>query len=70
MHGERLLNIIYILADDLGYVDLSVLGQTHFETLIRSVGAGRDVVYATLCGCNWYVRSRCALMTESIRGIR
>lgn len=25
-------NIIYILADDLGYGDLGILGQTHFET--------------------------------------
>ena len=25
-------NIIYILADDLGYGDLSILGQSHFET--------------------------------------
>ncbi len=25
-------NIIYILADDLGYGDLSVQGQRHFET--------------------------------------
>jgi arylsulfatase A-like enzyme len=25
-------NIVYILADDLGYGDLSCYGQTHFET--------------------------------------
>ena len=25
-------NIVYILADDLGYGDLSILGQSHFET--------------------------------------
>ena len=35
-------NVIYILADDLGYGDLSCLGQTHFQTphidaLIKSV---------------------------------
>ena len=30
--AERPPNIIYILADDLGYGDLSVLGQEHFET--------------------------------------
>ena len=28
----RLPNIIYILADDLGYGDLSIYGQQHFET--------------------------------------
>ena len=26
-------NIVYILADDLGYGDLSILGQKHFQTL-------------------------------------
>lgn len=30
--AERPPNIIYILADDLGYGDLSCFGQTHFET--------------------------------------
>ena len=30
--AERPPNIIYILADDLGYGDLSCFGQTYFET--------------------------------------
>ena len=30
--AKPLPNIIYILADDLGYGDLSILGQKHFET--------------------------------------
>ena len=30
--GDRSPNIIYILADDLGYGDLSCMGQKHFET--------------------------------------
>ena len=39
-------NIIYILADDLGYGDLSVQGQRHFETpnvQISFVAVGRDI---------------------------
>jgi len=31
-HAATKLNVIYILADDLGYADLSVYGQTHFNT--------------------------------------
>ena len=30
--AEQQPNIIYILADDLGYGDLSCYGQEHFET--------------------------------------
>ena len=29
---ENRPNVLFILADDLGYGDLSCLGQTHFET--------------------------------------
>ena len=32
LHAESKPNIIYILADDLGYGDLSFLGQKHFKT--------------------------------------
>lgn len=31
-HAARQPNVIYILADDLGYGDIGVYGQSHFET--------------------------------------
>ena len=31
-NAKSYTNIVYILADDLGYGDLSILGQAHFET--------------------------------------
>lgn len=61
---ERPTNIVYILADDLGYGDLSVLGQTHFQTpnLDRMAAEGmlftRHYSGSTVCA-----PSRSALMT-------
>jgi len=57
-------NIIYMLADDLGYGDLSCYGQTHFETpnIDRLAAEGMRFTNhysgATVCA-----PSRCALMT-------
>jgi arylsulfatase A-like enzyme len=62
--SKRPPNIIYILADDLGYGDLSCNGQTHFQTpnIDRLAAEGMTFTqhYAgdTVCA-----PSRCSLMT-------
>lgn len=62
--SNRQPNIIYILADDLGYGDLSCYGQTHFQTpnIDRLAKEGMRFTQhysgATVCA-----PSRCALMT-------
>ena len=57
-------NIVYILADDLGYGDLSVYGQTHFQTpnidKMASEGMLFTQHYAGTCVC---APSRCSLMS-------
>ena len=61
---QKLPNIVYILADDLGYGDLSCNGQTHFQTpnIDRLADEGMTFTqhYAgnTVCA-----PSRCSLMT-------
>lgn len=62
--AERMPNIIYILADDLGYGDLSCNGQTHFQTphIDRLAAEGMKFTQhysgATVCA-----PSRCVLLT-------
>jgi arylsulfatase A-like enzyme len=57
-------NVIYIIADDLGYGDLSVYGQTHFKTPNIDSIAKRGMLFkqhyssASVCA-----PARCALMT-------
>ena len=57
-------NIVYILADDLGYGDLGCYGQKHFETpnIDRMAAEGMRFTQhysgSTVCA-----PSRCALMT-------
>jgi arylsulfatase A-like enzyme len=62
--NERLPNIIYILADDLGYGDVGCYGQEKFQTpnIDRLAGEGMKFMQhysgSTVCA-----PSRCALMT-------
>lgn len=57
-------NIIYILADDLGYGDLSFLGQTKFQTPNIDMLAARGMVFTQhYAGTTVCAPSRSALMT-------
>ncbi|HAD61458.1 MAG TPA: arylsulfatase, partial [Planctomycetaceae bacterium] len=57
-------NVIYILADDLGYGDLSCYGQTHFETPNIDALAKQGMKFTRhYSGSTVCAPSRCALMT-------
>ena len=57
-------NIIYILADDLGYGDLSCYGQQRFTTPNLDRMAARGMRFTDhYAGCAVSAPSRCALMT-------
>lgn len=57
-------NIIYILADDLGYGDLSCNGQTHFQTPNIDRLAAEGMKFARhYSGSTVCAPSRCALLT-------
>jgi arylsulfatase A-like enzyme len=57
-------NVIYILADDLGYGDLSCYGQTKFETPHVDALARRGMRFTQhYSGSTVCAPSRCALMT-------
>lgn len=57
-------NVIYILADDLGYGDLSCYGQTHFQTPnIDALAANGMKFTQHYSGSTVCAPSRCALMT-------
>lgn len=69
VHAERLPNIIYILADDLGYGDLSCLGQTRFETPHIDRLAREGMLFTQhYAGAPVCAPSRCALMTGKHTG--
>jgi arylsulfatase A-like enzyme len=57
-------NIIYILADDLGYGDLSVYGQTHFQTPNLDKMASEGMLFTDhYAGTTVCAPSRSSLMT-------
>jgi arylsulfatase A-like enzyme len=57
-------NIIFILADDLGYGDLSCQGQTHFLTPNIDALAARGMRFTQhYSGCSVCAPARCSLLT-------
>ncbi len=57
-------NIIYILADDLGYGDLSCYGQQRFSTPNLDAMAAEGLRFTShYAGCTVSAPSRCSLMT-------
>lgn len=57
-------NVVYILADDLGYGDLSCLGQTHFETPNIDKLASRGMLFTNhYSGNTVCAPSRCSMLT-------
>lgn len=67
--AERPPNIIYILVDDLGYGDLSLTGQQHFETpnIDRLAAEGMQMTQH-YSGAPVCAPSRCALLTGKHTG--
>jgi arylsulfatase A-like enzyme len=62
-------NIIYILADDLGYGDLSCLGQKHFPTPNIDRMASEGMLFTRhYAGCTVCAPSRSSLMTGQTSG--
>ena len=61
---DNLPNIIYIMADDLGYGDLSCFGQTKFETPNIDSLAKEGVTFTNYyAGSTVCAPTRCVLMT-------
>ena len=62
-------NIIYILADDLGYGDLSCYGQKHFKTPNLDKMANEGMLFTQhYAGCTVCAPSRSSLMTGLTTG--
>ncbi len=63
-HAASKPNVVYIIADDLGYGDLSVYGQTHFQTPNIDVLAKRGMLFKQYyTGAPVCAPARGALMT-------
>ncbi len=63
-HADKRPNIIFIMADDLGYGDLSCNGQTHFTTPNLDRMAARGMKFTShYSGSTVCAPSRCSLMT-------
>jgi len=61
---EKNLNVVYILADDMGYADLSCTGQTHFSTPNIDRLAQEGMLFTShYAGCPVSAPSRSCLMT-------
>jgi len=61
---DQPLNVIYILADDMGYADLSCTGQTHFRTPNIDRLASEGMLFTGhYAGCAVSAPSRSCLMT-------
>ncbi len=66
---EQKPNIVYILADDLGYGDLSVYGQTHFQTPNIDKMAAEGMLFTQhYAGTTVCAPSRSSLMTGLTTG--
>lgn len=62
-------NIIFILADDLGYGDVSCLGQTHFQTPNIDLLAAEGITFTQhYCGSTVCSPSRSVLLTGQHTG--
>jgi arylsulfatase A len=67
--GARRPNIVFILADDLGYGDLGCYGQTKIKTPEIDRMAAEGMRFTNFyCGCAVCAPSRCALMTGKHMG--
>jgi arylsulfatase A-like enzyme len=67
--GHQKPNIVYILADDLGYGDLSCYGQKHFQTPNLDKMAAEGMLFTQhYSGCTVCAPARSSLMTGQHTG--